>query len=143
MFEARDLISEPANILHTEEFVSRIKKLESPELEIEVLDEKEMQDLGMNALLGVGQGSSKKTFLVIMNWKGGKKNEKPIIYLGKGVCFDSGGISIKPSALTKPVIEPEPLPVGYAIYPFELRTKCTRLNSVFPFPEFNLIGRLA
>ena len=97
VFEARDLISEPANILHTEEFVSRIKNLESPELEIEVLDEKEMQDLGMNALLGVGQGSSKKSFLVIMNWKGGKKNEKPIIYLGKGVCFDSGGISIKPS----------------------------------------------
>ena len=97
IFETRDLTSEPANILHPEEFVSRLKKLETLKLEVEILDEKEMQQLGMNALLGVGKGSSKKSFLVVLKWNGGKQNEKPILYLGKGVCFDSGGISIKSS----------------------------------------------
>ena len=95
---ARDLVNEPANILHPESFASEIKKLSKLGLNIEVLDEKQMTKLGMGALLGVALGSRRKPRLCIMRWEGGKKGDQPIAFVGKGVTFDTGGISIKPSA---------------------------------------------
>jgi len=94
---ARDLVNEPANILHPESFASEIKKLSKLGLVIEVLDEKQMAKLGMGALLGVALGSSRKPRLCIMRWEGGKKGDQPVAFVGKGVTFDTGGISIKPS----------------------------------------------
>ena len=94
---ARDLVNEPPNVLGTEEFAARAKALESLGVEIEILGEKEMGKLGMGALLGVAQGSVRPPRLVIMRWNGGKAKEKPIAFIGKGVVFDSGGISIKPA----------------------------------------------
>ncbi|WP_091738651.1 leucyl aminopeptidase [Phenylobacterium immobile] len=95
---ARDLVSEPANILYPAEFARRVKALESLGLEVEVLGEAEMTELGMGALLGVGQGSVRESQLAIMRWKGADdKDAQPIAFVGKGVCFDTGGISIKPA----------------------------------------------
>jgi leucyl aminopeptidase len=95
---ARDLVSEPANILFPEEFARRVKRLGSLGLEIEVLGEKEMRKLGMGSLLGVGQGSVRESQLAIIQWKGAKDpNAAPIAFVGKGVCFDTGGISLKPA----------------------------------------------
>ena len=96
---ARDLVSEPANILYPEEFARRVKKLASVGLEVEILGEKEMKKLGMGALLGVGQGSVRESQLAILQWKGAKDSStQPVAFVGKGVCFDTGGISIKPAA---------------------------------------------
>ncbi len=95
---ARDLVNEPANMLYPEIFASEIKKLSKLGIAIEVLDEKRMAKLGMGALLGVGQGSSHESRLCIMRWDGGKKGDQPVAFIGKGVTFDTGGISIKPSA---------------------------------------------
>jgi leucyl aminopeptidase len=95
---ARDLVSEPANILYPEEFARRVKKLTSLGLEVEILGVKEMRKLGMGALLGVGQGSVRESQLAIIQWKGAKNPAAPpVAFVGKGVCFDSGGISIKPA----------------------------------------------
>ncbi|NRG18937.1 leucyl aminopeptidase [Rhizobiales bacterium] len=94
---ARDLVNEPANVLDTVEFAKRAKALEALGVEVEILEEKDMKKLKMNALLGVAQGSVKPPKLVIMKWNGGKKNDKPIAFIGKGVVFDTGGISIKPA----------------------------------------------
>lgn len=94
---ARDLVSEPANVLHPEEFARRVKKLDTLGLDVEVLGEKEMKKLGMGALLGVGQGSVRESQLVIIQWKGASDPKAPpVAFVGKGVCFDSGGISLKP-----------------------------------------------
>jgi leucyl aminopeptidase len=94
----RDLVSEPANILHPEEFAKRVKALDKLGLEIEVLGEAEMAKLGMGSLLGVGQGSRRESQLVVIQWKGAKdKKAQPVAFVGKGVCFDTGGISIKPA----------------------------------------------
>jgi leucyl aminopeptidase len=95
---ARDLVNEPANILGTVEFADAAKALTKLGVEVEVLGEKEMKKLGMGALLGVAQGSVRPPRLVIMRWNGGKLKDKPIAFVGKGVVFDSGGISIKPAA---------------------------------------------
>ena len=95
---ARDLVNEPPNVLFPAEFAKRLKALTSHGLEVEVLGEKEMKKLGMGSLLGVGQGSVKESHMVIMRWNGGKKGEKPVALVGKGVCFDTGGISLKPGA---------------------------------------------
>jgi len=95
--ETRNLVTKPANILNPQNFVNEIKKLSKTGLKIEILDEIKLKKLGMNALLGVGQGSSNKSFVAIMKWNGGKKNSKPIGFVGKGVCFDTGGISLKPA----------------------------------------------
>jgi leucyl aminopeptidase len=93
---ARDLVSEPANILYPEEFARRVKKLSSLGLEIEILGVKEMKALGMGALLGVGQGSARESQLAVIQWKGaGDPAAQPVAFVGKGVCFDTGGISIK------------------------------------------------
>jgi leucyl aminopeptidase len=95
---ARDLVSEPANILYPEEFARRVKALASLGLEVEVLGEKEMKKLGMGALLGVGQGSVRESQLAVIQWRGAKDPAaQPIAFVGKGVCFDTGGISLKPA----------------------------------------------
>jgi leucyl aminopeptidase len=95
---ARDLINEPANILYPEEFARRAGALKKLGVAVEVLDVPAMKKLGMHALLGVGQGSAHDSRVVIMRWNGGKKSAEPIAFIGKGVCFDTGGISIKPAA---------------------------------------------
>ena len=95
---ARDLVSEPPNVLHPEEFARRVKALESLGLEVEILGEAEMAKLGMGSLLGVGQGSVRESQLAIMKWNGAADPKaQPIAFIGKGVCFDTGGISIKPA----------------------------------------------
>lgn len=94
---SRDLVSEPANILYPEEFARRVKALERLGLEVEILGEKELAKLGFRTLLAVGMGSVRDSYVAIMKWNGGKKGEQPIAFVGKGVCFDTGGISIKPS----------------------------------------------
>jgi len=94
----RDLVSEPANILFPEEFANRVKALDVLGLEVEVLDEVQMRALGMGALLGVAQGSARPGRLAIIQWKGASDpNAQPIAFVGKGVCFDTGGISLKPA----------------------------------------------
>jgi leucyl aminopeptidase len=94
---ARDLINEPANVLFPEEFARRASSLTKLGVVVEVLDVPAMKKLGMNALLGVGLGSRKDSRVVIMRWNGGKKGDAPVSFIGKGVCFDTGGISIKPA----------------------------------------------
>jgi leucyl aminopeptidase len=94
----RDLVSEPANILYPVEFARRVKELASLGLEVEILGEPEMTKLGMGSLLGVGQGSVRESQLVVIRWNGAQdKTAQPIAFVGKGVCFDTGGISIKPA----------------------------------------------
>jgi leucyl aminopeptidase len=95
---ARDLVNEPANVLFPEEFARRAGSLKKLGVAVEVLDVKDMKKLGMNALLGVGQGSEHESRVVIMRWNGGKRGVAPVAFIGKGVCFDTGGISIKPAA---------------------------------------------
>ncbi|WP_369060073.1 leucyl aminopeptidase [Caulobacter sp. 73W] len=93
---SRDLVSEPANILHPEEFAARVKGLEKLGLTVEILGEAEMAKLGLGSLLGVGQGSRRESQLVVVQWKGGG-DAQPVAFVGKGVCFDTGGISLKPA----------------------------------------------
>jgi leucyl aminopeptidase len=94
---ARDLINEPANVLYPSEFARRAAGLRKLGVLVEVLDVPAMRKLGMGALLGVGQGSAHEPKVVVMRWSGGKRGGDPIAFIGKGVCFDSGGISIKPA----------------------------------------------
>jgi leucyl aminopeptidase len=111
VFFTRDLVSEPSNVIYPESLAAAAKSLAKLDVEVEVLGEKEMGKLGMNALLGVGQGSARESQLVVLRWNGtgkggkGKKGDpakaeaaRPIAFAGKGVTFDTGGISIKPSA---------------------------------------------
>jgi leucyl aminopeptidase len=96
IFLARDLVNEPPNMLYPAEFARRAKsQLSRLGVKIEILGEAEMKKQGFGALLGVGQGSARESQLVVMQWNGGKKSAKPIAMVGKGVCFDSGGLSIK------------------------------------------------
>lgn len=98
VFFARDLVSEPCNVLNPESYADICKTLKKEGLEVKVLGIPEMTKLGMNALLGVGQGSVKESRLVVLQWKGAKNaKDQPIAFVGKGVTFDTGGISIKPS----------------------------------------------
>ena len=96
-FYARDLVSEPGNILHPDEYAKRINSLKKFGLKINIYNEKKLKKLGMNTLLGVGQGSIRGSYLVTMEWKGLKNNSRPLSFVGKGVCFDTGGISLKPA----------------------------------------------
>jgi len=96
-FFARDLVSEPGNILHPDEYTKRLSSLKKYGLKIDIYDEKKLRKLGMNALLGVGQGSIRGTYLVTIEWNGLKNDTKPLAFVGKGVCFDTGGISLKPA----------------------------------------------
>jgi leucyl aminopeptidase len=95
---ARDLVNEPPNVLGPVEFADRAKALKKLGVEVDVLTEREMTKLGMRALLGVAQGSDRPPRLVVMRWNGGKAKDKPLAFVGKGVVFDTGGISIKPAA---------------------------------------------
>jgi leucyl aminopeptidase len=94
---ARDLVNEPANVLYPAEFARRAGALKKAGVAVEVLDPKALAKLGMNALLGVGQGSARESRVVVMRWNGGRKGDAPVAFIGKGVCFDTGGISIKPA----------------------------------------------
>lgn len=99
VFHTRDLISEPANVLNPESYADRIKELNALGVEVEVLGEEEMTKLGMHSLLGVGLGSAYESQLVIMRWNGAEDPDaQPISFIGKGVTFDTGGISLKPGA---------------------------------------------
>jgi leucyl aminopeptidase len=99
VFLARDLVNEPPNVLYPAEFANRAKQLSKLGLKVEVLGEAEMKKLGMGSLLGVGYGSERESQLVVMRWNGArKKDEAPVAFVGKGVCFDSGGLSLKPGA---------------------------------------------
>ncbi len=95
---ARTLVNEPANVLSPEEFARRASELMKLGVEVDILGEKEMTELGMRALLGVGQGSENESKLVVLRWNGGKPDAAPLAFVGKGVVFDTGGISIKPAA---------------------------------------------
>ena len=96
-FYARDLVSEPGNILHPDEYAKRLSSLKKHGLKVNIYDEKKLKKLGMHALLGVGQGSVRGSYLVTMEWNGAKNNSKPLAFVGKGVCFDTGGYSLKPA----------------------------------------------
>ncbi len=96
-FYARDLVSEPGNVLHPDEYAKRINSLRKLGLKINIYDDKKLKKLGMNTLLGVGQGSIRGSYLVTMEWNGLKNKSKPLAFVGKGVCFDTGGISLKPA----------------------------------------------
>jgi leucyl aminopeptidase len=96
VFLTRDLVSEPANVLYPESFADRIRELSAVGVDVEILGEAEMTKLGMGALLAVGQGSEKESKLAIMRWNGADKDDQPIAFVGKGVTFDTGGISLKP-----------------------------------------------
>ena len=96
-FYSRDLVSEPGNILHPDEYAKRLSLLKKNGLKITIYDDKKLKKLGMNTLLGVGQGSIRGSYLVTMEWNGLKDNTKPLAFVGKGVCFDTGGISLKPA----------------------------------------------
>lgn len=94
----RDLVNEPANVLTTGAFANRLEEMSDLGLKVEVLDEGQLAKLGMRTLLSVGQGSDSPSKVVVMQWNGGKKDDAPLALVGKGVVFDTGGISIKPAA---------------------------------------------
>ena len=97
-FFARDLVSEPPNVLNPKEYTSRLLKLRKLGIKVTVYNESQMKKLGMHSLLGVGRGSVNESFLVTLEWNGNKKDKKaPLSFVGKGVCFDTGGISLKPA----------------------------------------------
>jgi len=93
----RDLVSEPGNILHPDEYARRLLPLKKLGVKVTVYDKKKLKKLGCNALLGVGQGSVRGSYLVTMEWNGAKSKSKPLAFVGKGVCFDTGGYSLKPA----------------------------------------------
>ncbi|WP_281971987.1 leucyl aminopeptidase [Ruegeria faecimaris] len=94
----RDLTNEPANVLTTTEFADRLSEMKALGLDVEVLDEDKLAELGMRTLLSVGQGSVSPSKVVVMQWNGGDKDDAPLALVGKGVVFDTGGISLKPAA---------------------------------------------
>jgi leucyl aminopeptidase len=95
---ARELVNEPPNVLYPQEFARRATRLRNVGVEVQVLDVKAMAKLGMGALLGVAQGSARPGRTVVMRWNGAKRGDPPVAFVGKGVCFDTGGISIKSAA---------------------------------------------
>ncbi len=98
VFFTRDLVNEPANILTTYDFAARLAAMQELGLDVEILEEEQLAKMGMGALLGVGQGSESPSKVVVMQWHGGEKGAAPFALVGKGVVFDTGGISIKPAA---------------------------------------------
>jgi len=97
-FFARDLVSEPPNVLNPKEYTNRLLKLKKLGIKVTTYNEVQLKKLGMHSLLGVGRGSINESFLVTLEWNGNKKNKKaPLSFVGKGVCFDTGGISLKPA----------------------------------------------
>ena len=96
-FYARDLVSEPGNVLHPDEYAKRLNSLKKDGLKVTIYDQKKLKKLGMYSLLGVGMGSVRGSYLVTMEWNGAKNNSKPLAFVGKGVTFDTGGYSLKPA----------------------------------------------
>ena len=96
VFFTRDLVSEPGNVIYPETLATQCKELTKLGVKVEILDEKKMAKLGMDALLGVGLGSERESRIVVMSWNGAAKSKKPVAFVGKGVTFDTGGISLKP-----------------------------------------------
>tara|TARA_A100000164_G_scaffold187347_1_gene166227 strand:+ start:2103 stop:3560 length:1458 start_codon:yes stop_codon:yes gene_type:complete len=96
-FYTKDLVSEPGNVLHPDEYAKRLNSLKKNGLKVNIYNDKKLKKLGMNALLGVGQGSIRGSYLVTIEWNGAKNNSKPLAFVGKGVCFDTGGYSLKPA----------------------------------------------
>ncbi len=97
VYSARDLVWQPPNILYPQSFANECKKLNKIGVKVKLYNEAQLKRLGMSALLAVGRGSRKNSLVVTMEWFGGKKNNPPMAFIGKGVCFDSGGLSLKPS----------------------------------------------
>ena len=93
----KELVSEPGNILHPDEYAKRLKHLSKLGLKVSIFDKNKLKKLKMNALLGVGQGSIRGSYLVTIEWKGLNSKQRPLAFVGKGVCFDTGGISLKPA----------------------------------------------
>ena len=93
----KDLVSEPGNVLHPDEYAKRLTQLKKIGLRINVYNTNKLKKMKCNALLGVGQGSSRGSYIVTMEWRGNKRQKKPLAFVGKGVCFDTGGISLKPA----------------------------------------------
>lgn len=93
----RDLVSEPPNVLFPKSFAAEVRKLNRLGIKVDVLGERKMRDLHMRTLLAVGQGSEHESQLAVMHWNGAPKSKTPIAFVGKGVCFDSGGLSLKPA----------------------------------------------
>ena len=98
IYEARDLISEPANMMAPADFVDTVKEMNMQKVKIKVLDKKQMEKLNMNLLLNVASGAAKEPYLLVMEYMNGKKNDKPTVLVSKGVCYDSGGMNLKPAA---------------------------------------------
>jgi len=96
VFTARDLVWQPPNILYPSSFAEECKRLKKIGIKVTILNEQQLKKIGMDALLAVGRGSRKESKVVIMEWLGGNKNSNPMTFIGKGVCFDSGGLSLKP-----------------------------------------------
>ena len=96
-FFTRDLVSEPGNVLHPDEYAKRLANLKKDGLKVNIFDEKKLKKLGMYSLLGVGMGSVRGSYLVTIEWNGAKNNSKPLAFVGKGVTFDTGGYSLKPA----------------------------------------------
>ena len=97
IFFTRDLVSEPGNILHPDEYAKRLTSLKKDGLKVNIYDQKKLRKLGMHSLLGVGMGSVRGSYLVTMEWNGVKNNSRPVAFVGKGVTFDTGGYSLKPA----------------------------------------------
>ena len=97
IFYTRDLVSEPGNILHPDEYAKRLTSLKKDGLKVNIYDQKKLRKLGMHSLLGVGMGSVRGSYLVTMEWNGVKNNSRPVAFVGKGVTFDTGGYSLKPA----------------------------------------------
>ena len=96
-FFTRDLVSEPGNVLHPDEYAKRLNLLKKIGLKVNILDKIKLKKLGMFSLLGVGMGSVRGSYLVTIEWNGTKNNSKPLAFVGKGVTFDTGGYSLKPA----------------------------------------------
>ena len=97
VFFTRDLVNEPANVLTTDDFAARLAAMQELGLDVEILEEEQLEELGMRTLLAVGQGSRSPSKVVVMQWNGGEKDAAPFALIGKGVVFDTGGISLKPA----------------------------------------------
>ena len=98
VFFTRDLVNEPANVLTTLDFTARLAAMQDLGLDVDILEEADLERLGMRTLLAVGQGSDSPSRVVVMHWRGGTAGDAPLALIGKGVVFDTGGISIKPGA---------------------------------------------
>ena len=98
VFFCRDLVNEPSNVIYPDTYIKIAKDLEKFGVGVEIIDKKQMKKLGMDALLSVNQGSDNDPYLVVLKWEGAEKNDKPLAFVGKGVTFDSGGLSLKPSS---------------------------------------------